>query len=198
MSMYDDSELSGRFAALAPEPVSGNWDEVLDRAGMARNGRQRFERSRAVPGRRRRLVVVLAALAVATAAATAGWAIVREVVLHKSFIGLPPVGATRSAPESGELVIQYWANIQGRVWVYADGRLITLGQRTDSSSSGSRPRASSSCGPRSSRQDSLDNRLYGYLHSACRAKGGLVLLRGPGANAPMQCATATGFSTSST
>ena len=108
MSMYDDSGLSGRFAALAPEPLSGNWDEVLDRAGMARNGRQRFERSRAVPGRRRRLVVVLAALAVATAAATAGWAIVREVVLHKSFIGLPPVGATRSAPESGELVIQYW------------------------------------------------------------------------------------------
>ena len=67
MSMYDDSQLSGRFAALAPEPLSGNWDEVLDRAGMARNGRQRFERSRAVPGRRRRLVVVLAALAVAAA-----------------------------------------------------------------------------------------------------------------------------------
>jgi hypothetical protein len=131
MSMYDDSELSGRFAALAPEPLSGNWDEVLDRAGMARNGRQRFERSRAVPGRRRRLVVVLAVLAVATAAATAGWAIVREVVLHKSFIGLPPVGATRSAPESGELVIQYWIDPDGltaggRGWVYADGRLITL------------------------------------------------------------------------
>jgi hypothetical protein len=131
MSRYDDSELSGRFAALAPEPLSGNWDEVLDRAGMARNGRQRFERSRAVPGRRRRLVVVLAALAVATAAATAGWAIVREVVLHKSFIGLPPVGATRSAPESGELVIQYWIDPDGltaggRGWVYADGRLITL------------------------------------------------------------------------
>jgi hypothetical protein len=131
MSMYADSELSGRFAALAPEPLSGNWDEVLDRAGMARNGRQRFERSRAVPGRRRRLVVVLAVLAVAAAAATAGWAIVREVVLHKSFIGLPPVGATRSAPESGELVIQYWIDPDGgfaggRGWVYADGRLITL------------------------------------------------------------------------
>ena len=68
MSMYDDSGLSGRFAALAPEPLSGNWDEVLDRAGMARNDRQTFERSRAVPGRRRRLVVVLAALAVAAAA----------------------------------------------------------------------------------------------------------------------------------
>ena len=106
--MYDDSGLSGRFAALAPEPLSGNWDEVLDRAGMARNGRRRFARSRAVPRRRRRLVVVLAALALAAAVATAGWAIVREVVLHKSFIGLPPVGATASEPESGELVIQYW------------------------------------------------------------------------------------------
>ena len=131
MSMYDDSELSGRFAAVAPEPLSGNWDEVLDRAGMARNGRQRLERSRAVPGRRRRLVVVLAAVALATAVTTAGWAIVREVVLHKSFVGLPPVGATPSAPESGELVIQYrldteLARWQGRGWVYADGRLITL------------------------------------------------------------------------
>jgi hypothetical protein len=132
MSMYDDSELSGRFAALAPEPLSRNWDEVLDRAGLARNGRQRFERSRALPGRRRRLLVVLAALTLAAAAATAGWAIVREVVLHKSFIGLPPVEATPSAPESGELVIQYWIDPDGltaggRGWVYADGRLITLG-----------------------------------------------------------------------
>jgi hypothetical protein len=60
---------------------------------------------------------------------------VREVVLHKSFIGLPPLGATRSAPESGELVIQYWIDPDGlkggfaggQGWVYADGRLITLG-----------------------------------------------------------------------
>ncbi|MEN3311273.1 MAG: hypothetical protein V7645_602, partial [Actinomycetota bacterium] len=71
---------------------------------------------------------------VAAAAATAGWAILREVVLHKTFIGLPPVGATRSAPESGELVIQYWIDPDGlkggfaggQGWVYADGRLITL------------------------------------------------------------------------
>ena len=136
--MYDDSGLSGRFAALAPEPLSGNWDEVLDRAGMARNGRRRLERSRAVLGRRRRLVVVLAALALATAVTTAGWAIVREVVLDKGFIGLPPVGATPSAPESGELVIQYRLDTEGlerpdggRGWVYADGRLITLRHKSD-------------------------------------------------------------------
>ena len=133
MSRYDDSGLSGRFAALAPEPRPGNWDDVLDRAGRARNGRQRLERVRAVPGRRRRLVVVLASVALAAAVTTAGWAIVREVILDKGFVGLPPVGATPSAPESGELVIKYWIDTDGpkgtgeaRAWVYADGRLITL------------------------------------------------------------------------
>lgn len=131
MSIYDDSGLSGRFAALAPEPLSGNWEDVLDRAGAARNGPQRLERFRALPGRRRRLVVVLTALALATAATAAGWAIVREVVLDKGFIGLPPVGATPSAPESGELVIQYRVDAVGRGWVYADGRLITLRDKSD-------------------------------------------------------------------
>ena len=133
MSMYDASGLSGRFAALAPEPISGNWDDVLDRAGTARTGRQGLERFRFVPSRRRRLIVVLAAVALATAVTAAGWAIVREVVLDKGFVGLPPVGATPSAPESGELVIQYWVGREGpgpgdegRGWVYADGRLITL------------------------------------------------------------------------
>jgi hypothetical protein len=165
--MYDDGGLSGRFAALAPEPRPGNWDEVLDRAGTARNGRQRLGRFHAVPERRRRLVVVLAALMLATAAATAGWAIVREVVLDKSFIGLPPVEATRSAPERGELVIQYWANIQGRVWVYADGRLITL------RGNGFLEQRLTPEGVELLRSEIVstavlarDNRLYGYLHSA--------------------------------
>ena len=63
---------------------------------MARNRRQRPERFRTVPGRRRRLVIVLAAVALATAVTAAGWAIVREVVLHEDFVGLPPVGATPS------------------------------------------------------------------------------------------------------
>ena len=56
---------------------------------------------------------MLAALALATAVTAAGWAIVREVGLDKSFVGLPPVGATPSAPESGELVIQYWVDPDG-------------------------------------------------------------------------------------
>jgi hypothetical protein len=97
--------------------------------GLAPKSRRRWlERSQAVSGRRRRLVVVLAAVALATAVTTAGWAIVREVVLHEGFITLPPVGATPSAPESGELVIQY-RDIGhaggGWGWVYADGRLLT-------------------------------------------------------------------------
>jgi hypothetical protein len=35
--------------------------------------------------------------------------------------GLPPEGATPSMPESGELVVE----LNGRVWVYADGRVIS-------------------------------------------------------------------------
>jgi hypothetical protein len=35
--------------------------------------------------------------------------------------GLPPEGATPSTPESGELVVE----LNGRVWVYADGRVIS-------------------------------------------------------------------------
>src|SRR5262245_3618133 len=96
------------------------------------NSRRWLERFRAVSGRRRRLIVVLAAVVLATAVTTAGWALVHRVVIRESFESLPPVGATPSAPESGELVIQYWVDTEdlqpangGRGWVYADGRLIT-------------------------------------------------------------------------
>ena len=33
MSTYEDSLLAARFAALAPEPLPGDWDEILGRAG---------------------------------------------------------------------------------------------------------------------------------------------------------------------
>jgi hypothetical protein len=97
------------------DPVSHLKRELLAAAErqqghtvLAPKSRRRWlERFRFVPRRRRRLVVVLAALVFATAATTAGWAIVHGVVLHKGFVGLPPVGATPSEPESGELVIQY-------------------------------------------------------------------------------------------
>ena len=50
-----------------------------------------------------------------------------------SFVALPPVGATPSAPESGELVIYYRLDVKNDIkpahgrwrWVYADGRLLT-------------------------------------------------------------------------
>ena len=123
------------------DPVSHLKQELLAAAErqqghtvLAPNRRRRWlDRLRAVSGRRRRLVVVLAAVALAMGVTAAGWAIVREVVLDKGFVGLPPVGATPSAPESGELVIRYWIDTDGpkgtgeaRAWVYADGRLITL------------------------------------------------------------------------
>lgn len=104
-----------------------DWNDVL--------GRFRAHRGR----RRRRLVVVAATalvVAVGTASAIGG---VRDLVLHRGFIGLPPLGATPSAPESGELVL-HWVgdsathakpNWKGDVnppfaetLVYADGRVI--------------------------------------------------------------------------
>jgi hypothetical protein len=63
MSAHEDTLLAARFAALAPEPLAGNWDEVLDRAGTAPKGRLRPERSRLLQGRRRRLFVAVAAVA---------------------------------------------------------------------------------------------------------------------------------------
>jgi hypothetical protein len=130
MSTYDDNLLAGRFAALAPEPLAGNWDEVLERAGARKDGR-RLGHSRA-QGRRRRLVVLaaVALVAVATASAFA----VRAFVPDKGIVGLPPVGATPSTPENGVLEMYFWVTgaratdyARSTSWVYADGRLIRLG-----------------------------------------------------------------------
>ena len=110
--------------------------------------------------------------------AAAAFGTVRAFILDRGFIGLPPVGATPSAPESGELVLIGWEQRDHartdpggfpraplvRAWVYADGRMIwSRGEgplsrfpraRTSSppatSSNDSRRRASSSCGRRSS------------------------------------------------
>jgi hypothetical protein len=141
MSTYEDNLLAARFAALAPEPLAGNWDEVLDRAGAGRKGRRRPERSRMFQGRRRRRrLVVLAAVAL-VAVATASAFAVRAFVIDKGIVGLPPVGATPSTPENGVLEMYIWVHPvvlrplvpgqdirpSGQSWVYADGRLIRLG-----------------------------------------------------------------------
>jgi hypothetical protein len=87
-------------------------------------GTGRVEPSRA---RRFALAVAIAAFAVVVGTATALG--VRAFVLDKGFVGLPPEGATPSAPVSGQLV----ARLVGRstthgslaqISLYADGRLI--------------------------------------------------------------------------
>ena len=132
MSTYEDNLLAARFAALAPEPLAGNWNEVLDRAG-ARKDRRRLgqpARPRAGLAGSSSCSLSIALVAIATASAFA----VRAFVLDKGFIGLPPVGATPSTPESGVLEMYYWVHdVRGRTrnWVYADGRLIRRGVTRD-------------------------------------------------------------------
>jgi hypothetical protein len=126
MTTYDDNLLAARFAALAPEPLPGDWDDVVGRAGVARGGsRPAALRMRS----RRRLLVVLAAAALVAVVAASALA-VRAFVLDKGFIGLPPVGATPSTPETGKLVLHWQVRsvtlggLQSRAWVYADGRIV--------------------------------------------------------------------------
>ena len=138
MSTYEDNLLAARFAALAPEPLAGDWDDVLGRAGAARKGRRWLERSRGLQGRRRFLVVLAVALVVAVGTAAAIGS-VRDFILDRGFVGLPPEGATPSAPESGELVLRWLGESETHArphwtggfaapfvgaWVYADGRMI--------------------------------------------------------------------------
>ena len=128
MTTYDGNSLAARFAAQAPEPLAGNWDDVLDRAG-AQKVRGPLGPFRAAQGRRRRRLILLAAVAL-VAMATASAFAVRAFVIDKGIVGLPPVGATPSTPENGVLEMEYWVNgreTRSRNWVYADGRLIRLG-----------------------------------------------------------------------
>jgi Tol biopolymer transport system component len=67
MTTYEHDLLAARFATLAPEPLPGNWDDVLGRMGVARNGRPRLELSDARgkhPRRRWGLVAVAAVILV--------------------------------------------------------------------------------------------------------------------------------------
>ena len=126
MTTYDGNSLAARFAALAPEPLAGNWDDVLDRAGAQKVGGP-LRPFRAAQGRRRRLLVVLAVVAFIAVVSASAFA-VRALVIDKGIVGLPPVGATPSAPKSGVLEMYYWVDRpRSRSWVYADGRLIRFG-----------------------------------------------------------------------
>ena len=78
---------------LPAVPGPADWDDVLSRSGARQ--------------RRRGLVVVLATV-VLVAVVTASAFAVRAFFLDKGFVGLPPVGATPSTPESGVLEMFYW------------------------------------------------------------------------------------------
>ena len=118
MSTYEDNLLTAQFAALAPGPLPGDWDDVLTRSGTYKQ-------------RRRAFVVLVAAVVVAVAAASA---LAVRAYLDKGFVGLPPQGAAPSTPQKGTLVLSYIGRPRSlthalgrplhRVWVYADGRLI--------------------------------------------------------------------------
>ena len=66
----------------------------------------RLGHSRARQGRRRRLLVVLAVVALVAVVSASAFA-VRAFVIDKGIVGLPPVGATPSTPESGVLEMDY-------------------------------------------------------------------------------------------
>jgi hypothetical protein len=129
MSGYEDTLLAARFAALAPEPLAGDWEDVFARAGRARKRRRRFAGS--LQSRRRRHLVVLAAVVLAVVVGAASALAVRAYVLAEGIIGLPPSGATPSTPKKGELVLGFtFTHTFGdpgrfHASVYADGRLIT-------------------------------------------------------------------------
>jgi hypothetical protein len=71
MTEYDDSLLAVRFAALAPEPLPGDWADVLRRAGAARKSSARTGRFDALQGRRRFLFVLALIALVAVVSASA-------------------------------------------------------------------------------------------------------------------------------
>jgi hypothetical protein len=122
---FKDALLARILMELRPAPEPRRGRNKPWRVHLFRGVRWRH-------GHRRRLVVLaaVALVAVATASAFA----VRAFVIDTGIVGLPPVGATPSTPESGVLEMYYWVH-GGRVrdyartrnWVYADGRLIRLG-----------------------------------------------------------------------
>lgn len=130
MSTYEDTLLAARFAALAQEPLPGDWADVVRRAGVARESRRRLMRFDALHGRRRTLVVLAAAVLVVVVGAASALG-VRALFVGTGLVGLPPAGAAPSTPRSGELVLEFAYGRTGgdpgvfSVTVYADGRMIS-------------------------------------------------------------------------
>jgi hypothetical protein len=125
MSTYEHDLLAARFAVLAPEPLPGNWDEVLERAGVARRLGRRVELPSSFRRRRRLLLVALAVVVLVAVATTAAFGIVRVFILDKGFVGLPPVGATPSNPRNGKLILSFNGR-NGKLILSFNGRSSTL------------------------------------------------------------------------
>jgi hypothetical protein len=113
-------------------------DRILPDAGGSPDWGDVMSRADAAQSRHRRRIVVLAATALVAVVGTASAiGTVRDFVLDRGFIGLPPEGATPSQPESGKLEIFYWVADpnerlgRSRAWVYEDGRLIWLREKAD-------------------------------------------------------------------
>lgn len=83
MNTYDDNLLASRFAALAPEPLTGDWADVLRRSGVAQQKPSRLGRFGALRSRRRVAMVLVAAAVVVVAAASA-FATVSELFFDPS------------------------------------------------------------------------------------------------------------------
>ena len=131
MSAYDDSLLAARFAALAPEPLAGNWDDVLRRAGVPLQDRQPLGRPGAREGPRRRFLVVLAVVAHCRCRRN------RRRVRHSQLSSTRASSACRRRGRRQAVLrpVSWSLSAYGlgggsrtHLWVYADGRLISQRQ----------------------------------------------------------------------
>jgi hypothetical protein len=116
MSMHEEALLAARFVALAPEPLEGDWDDVLERAARARDsGRRLAGRPQAYRGRRRLVAFAVVALVLAAGASTAF--ALRAYVLHQGIVGLAPRERHR-APRRGARSLS--VSCSGTTWATRD------------------------------------------------------------------------------
>jgi hypothetical protein len=104
-------------------------DRILPAAGGAADWNDVMTRLRVQQRRRRRQIVALAAATLVVVVGTASaFGTVRDFFLDRGFVGLPPMEATPSAPQSGKLVLSFGGrSLTGakiEVFVFADGRVI--------------------------------------------------------------------------
>ena len=157
MTHFDRASLDRLLPAT---PGASDWEDVMSRSAALHSHR------------RRRLVMFGAAALVAVVGTASAIGSVREFFLDRGFTGLPPIGATSSAPETGELIV-WGEGFTGkapsgghekdfvRVWVYADGRVIWDRRR----------RCSQPCAPERAIPESANEFISGYLEQRLTSEG---------------------------